>query len=640
MLLVFLSLLLAQKADDPIWYELVQSRTTRTDSALVRAFSGDVDQFSDTALKQFILSLGQNGNPEQASRLLVFMRDSKTQADAILAYGEIDGAPLAPLLAAKDDVRSQNSRYFVQALAKLAGSDDAARLTTAWQDFSRNMKNEALFYFWRHKTPALTRAVLERLDRNTGSNTDGYVYYLYRAQIEVEPKLLAKILEGYRSNAQTLIYALRIKGAEPSDQVTTLLGAYTNNSDWRVRVNALNALNAADKESALERAERLLDDPNPNVQKTAVNVLVRMRSAEADRLVLKEGKKMSPGLRAAVMRAADKDQARKFFPLVADWSGASDSWRAMRYLTFQGYSGDPSAKDALLELARKGYSVQAVLAMATLNDQGALDRKLAEEALNSGDVFKMSAALGTLRDNKDRSTWPISFEALQALAAKTYREPDFHQAYVRNLATMVDQGVYAGELARLRQHPDYLVRLTALGATPDVTPEMRKAVLGIGRQSEMPPAVTAVAAQMMSGNLSRDWILHTSKGKITVELASVDAPITCANIVYLSGRGYFQNLPLHRVVPNFVVQAGDSRGDGAGGPGYSIPCEINRLPFEQASVGMALSGKDTGGSQFFICHSDQPHLDGGYTVFGKVTRGMRVVDKLEEGDVILKTEIK
>jgi cyclophilin family peptidyl-prolyl cis-trans isomerase len=88
-------------------------------------------------------------------------------------------------------------------------------------------------------------------------------------------------------------------------------------------------------------------------------------------------------------------------------------------------------------------------------------------------------------------------------------------------------------------------------------------------------------------------------------------------------------------VPDFVAQGGDPRGDGEGGPGYSIRCEMTRRPYLRGVMGMALSGKDTGGSQFFFTHTPQPHLDGRYTSFGEVTAGMEVVDALLEGDVIL-----
>ncbi len=93
-------------------------------------------------------------------------------------------------------------------------------------------------------------------------------------------------------------------------------------------------------------------------------------------------------------------------------------------------------------------------------------------------------------------------------------------------------------------------------------------------------------------------------------------------------------------MPNFVAQGGDPRGDGNGGPGYQIRCEINMRPYVRGSVGMARSGKDTGGSQFFICHSPQPHLDGGYTVFGQVIDGIDVVDKIVRGDLIEKVIIE
>jgi cyclophilin family peptidyl-prolyl cis-trans isomerase len=129
-------------------------------------------------------------------------------------------------------------------------------------------------------------------------------------------------------------------------------------------------------------------------------------------------------------------------------------------------------------------------------------------------------------------------------------------------------------------------------------------------------------------------IVTTSKGSFTMELLPTEAPLTVDNFVRLAQRGYFRGITIHRVVPNFVIQDGDPRGDGNGGPGYQIRCEINQVPYERAAVGMALSGKDTGGSQWFVTHSRQPHLDGGYTVFGRVTSGMHVVDNIVRGDIV------
>lgn len=134
-------------------------------------------------------------------------------------------------------------------------------------------------------------------------------------------------------------------------------------------------------------------------------------------------------------------------------------------------------------------------------------------------------------------------------------------------------------------------------------------------------------------------IVTTSKGAFTIQLLPDEAPLVVDNFVQLAKRKYFNGITVHRVVPNFVIQDGDPRGDGNGGPGYQIRCEINQVSYERGAVGMALSGKDTGGSQWFVTHSPQPHLDGGYTVFGKVIRGMDVVDNIVRGDVIRSIQI-
>ena len=126
----------------------------------------------------------------------------------------------------------------------------------------------------------------------------------------------------------------------------------------------------------------------------------------------------------------------------------------------------------------------------------------------------------------------------------------------------------------------------------------------------------------------------TSKGRFTIEFLPEEAPLTVDNFIRLARKGYFNGQTIPRVVPNFVIQAGDPRGDTNGGPGYQIRCEINEVLYERGAVGMALSGKDTGGSQWFVTHSPQPHLDGGYTVFGHVITGMEVVDNIARGDII------
>lgn len=137
-----------------------------------------------------------------------------------------------------------------------------------------------------------------------------------------------------------------------------------------------------------------------------------------------------------------------------------------------------------------------------------------------------------------------------------------------------------------------------------------------------------------------DAVVTTEKGSFTIRLLPDEATLNVDNFIKLAERKYFNGITIHRVVPNFVIQDGDPRGDGNGGPGYQIRCEINEVPYERGAVGMALSGKDTGGSQWFVTHAPQPHLDGGYTVFGNVTAGMETVDAIARGDVIRSVVIK
>jgi cyclophilin family peptidyl-prolyl cis-trans isomerase/HEAT repeat protein len=133
--------------------------------------------------------------------------------------------------------------------------------------------------------------------------------------------------------------------------------------------------------------------------------------------------------------------------------------------------------------------------------------------------------------------------------------------------------------------------------------------------------------------------VQTEAGTFRIHLLTEAAPVTCANFRYLALSGYFNGILVHRVVPAFVMQTGDPRGDGWGGPGYAIPCEYNPHSYFRGTVGMALAGKDTGGSQWFITHLPQPHLDGRYTVFGTVTNGMDIVDKVQKFDPIINIKI-
>ncbi|MEN1761089.1 peptidylprolyl isomerase [Anoxynatronum sibiricum] len=136
-------------------------------------------------------------------------------------------------------------------------------------------------------------------------------------------------------------------------------------------------------------------------------------------------------------------------------------------------------------------------------------------------------------------------------------------------------------------------------------------------------------------------VIETRKGTMVIELFEQDAPGTVANFEKLIKDGFYDGLTFHRVIPDFVIQGGCPHGTGTGGPGYTIKCELDNNPkrHERGSLSMAHAGRDTGGSQFFVCHSPQPHLDGNHTVFGKVIEGLEVIDDIRQGDVMDKVTI-
>lgn len=133
-------------------------------------------------------------------------------------------------------------------------------------------------------------------------------------------------------------------------------------------------------------------------------------------------------------------------------------------------------------------------------------------------------------------------------------------------------------------------------------------------------------------------IIETEQGTMEAELFEEDAPGTVANFEKLVNEGFYNGLTFHRVISDFVIQGGCPQGTGRGGPGYTIKCEVENNPHKhlRGSLSMAHAGRDTGGSQFFICHSAQPHLDGKHTVFGRVVDGLDVVDNIRQGDKMLK----
>jgi cyclophilin family peptidyl-prolyl cis-trans isomerase/HEAT repeat protein len=212
-----------------------------------------------------------------------------------------------------------------------------------------------------------------------------------------------------------------------------------------------------------------------------------------------------------------------------------------------------------------------------------------------------------------------------------------HVARGAALSALAGYGLAAARAAleEAFNDPDWAIRLQAAQLMHAADPQ---ADTGAIRPAPERAGASDVATLVVPPYTPQVYI-ETAKGTIQIELYVLDAPLTVANFVALARKGFYDGLPMHRVVPGFVVQGGDPRGDGDGGPGYTIRDEINDRPYLRGTVGMALDGPDTGGSQFFITYGPEPRLDGHYTVFGSVVGGMEVVDRLERWDVIQRVRV-
>ena len=217
---------------------------------------------------------------------------------------------------------------------------------------------------------------------------------------------------------------------------------------------------------------------------------------------------------------------------------------------------------------------------------------------------------------------------IRQLAQKAFGEVDIAPTIAEALTTL-DAKDAIGDLEAWLKSPNATIRQSAAEALTKL-----KGTPVFAERVERQQDGTRVQLAPQGAKL----VVTTEKGEFEIMLYVDDAPLSSANLFNLARKGFFRNLTFHRVVPDFVAQGGDPRGDGNGGPGYTIRCEINHKPYGRGVVGMALSGKDTGGSQFFVTAAPQPHLDGRYTAFGEVTKGQEVVDALLEGDQI--TEVR
>ena len=459
--------------------------------------------------------------------------------------------------------------------------------------------------------------------------------------------------------------AVRFSGAygllryrDPATKPVVVAGL--QDSDPHVRATCVRALFSVSEPGDAALLAPLLEDPDDRVAAEASRILARLATAcETDECPALQALLAASGpLRGAVMQALSSEgwvtpSALPFFQARHDeYTQATEldpSTRAL--LECQAALGHDRANGSIVLLSQCGAGVIDDARRDVLKANALVPTGGAElEALlgSSVAVVRVAAAAGA----------PAT--ALPALLA----DPD---------PIVVATAAYrAEELAAVEVGPDLVTALTryrddAAGLDAQMallsacgTLEVQEAIALAEHFLEADPyALRQIAAHTVTALTGEPLVpllpaslgpapqlepttvrLTTTRGDIRIRLFVDDAPRTAQNFVDLVRQPFYDGITVHRVVPNFVAQAGDPRGDGSGGPGYTIPCEMNLQRYGEGTVGMALAGRDTGGSQLFIAHGPQPHLDGSYTTFGTVIEGMDVANALIEGDVIVEARVE
>jgi peptidylprolyl isomerase len=434
--------------------------------------------------------------------------------------------------------------------------------------------------------------------------------------------------------------------------IAPLLRLAQFDTDWRVRVNALKAVGGLDRLDAaqiLTMTIRAINEENEHVSLAGISAMAQLgqrKSADTAQvqfalrgvLVNESGRYSSRQQREAAIAYAKVFGQGAYNVLTQ----RVDNGMLLKnsYVEALGFIASENALRVLLEYARESdahtqrLALEGVLNVVNSMKPGAslLDaaRSSFIDGLSSNDKTVIATAASALSDSllADHSSIPHLIAALQRLNSPD--DAEAMTAIIQSLGTLKAENA-TPTLTKLLNDGSYAVAREAAAALETIS--------GI-------PYKHMIVRPTTQAHTNFDWTLldwirkhptvdvMTSRGRFTLIMLPDEAPFTCINFASLIRRGFFDGLTFHRVVPNFVIQGGDPHGDGWGGPGYAIRSEFGYEHYGRGMVGVASSGKDTEGSQFFVTHSNQPHLDGRYTIFGRVIVGMDVVDMIQVGDKI------
>jgi HEAT repeat protein/cyclophilin family peptidyl-prolyl cis-trans isomerase len=578
-------------------------------------------------------ALGHIGERGSVPALLAALRDASplVRREAAFAVGLAGDSTAAGALGARlaSETDAPTRVALVTALGYL-GSRAAVRPVAASVRSSRPAERQAAALAAARLRDSTLVAPLLAVARDTRAETRWRVAY---ALGRIGDARAAKALRtlSYDKDAMVRSFAARALGEIRDSTAAARLGALMHDPAWRVRVNAAAAIGALGVARETRTLLPHLVDPHPHVRWQVAVSLGQLGDSAAAPALAKALEDSSTGVVQGAAIALLKMRGDRAVPAIAGALDLLPSFLRGGLADALGDVAGPAALEVMLARAAQTsdppQAAGAISALARRPEAKAKSLPVIRPLLQDKDftvVCSAAEALGAIGDSTD-------VPAIAALLSRrnTTQDDDVRTSAATALAAL--KGAAALDAVRgARRDPDRRVReiaARALGWPAD-------SIAGVTGPALKTRATPRTAARRLTATVT------TERGAITLSLDPAAAPENVENFAALARVGYFDGIMFHRVVPNFVIQAGCPRGDGWGGPGHAIPCEYNDKPYEVGTVGMALSGKDTGGSQWFITLSPQPRLEGRYTVLGKVTEGMDVAERIMPGDRIVKIVIR
>lgn len=611
------------KFEDPNLVKIAEYQDRRLSDSLYRYFLSENPTYRREAVLAFA-SVQDTSAVDRLADRLINDRDKETRLNAAFAIGQTGGSKAAYFLseAIQQEKDPDVQAEIIEAYGKVVS---VYNLDTRNIFTSDSIKlNEGLIWsYYRYALHAdadsgmITRAKHFLSAGQPESIRLTAAHFFARGKVDAEPARNPLLqVAGHDPSPEVRMAATLALRKLDKDALESLEKILRTDADYRVRVNAVRALSEIPFDYTKKSLTEAMNDTVINVAVAAAEA-IRGTMTERDRKEILNlagnvsNRSVQAILYEGLLRVSDSKEL--VGEVMKMYQTSSDNYQKAALLAALGQSVRASSFVSNELTSSQVFVIRssAIASLVAMNRKKEFPDSLRpvfldvyKQGIQTGDVAVVGIVADALSDSTLHYRSYVNdlkflYEARQRLSLPR----DYEAIVPLERAIAYFEGKTAGDVDKTFNHP---LNWELIGTIP----QYQRA------------------------------IIKTTKGKITIHLFVEEAPGSVANFIQLVRQHYFDNKYFHRVVPNFVIQAGCNRGDGWGSEDYSIRSEFSKRRYKTGSVGMASAGKDTEGTQWFITHSPTPHLDGRYTIFAEVEKGMEVVQAIEAGDRIVEVVLQ